>query len=278
MELRTAEHCDYSEILELSQGERWLLTERDVDIMFGVGGTFLVAADNGRLIGMASCIPYSKCGWIGNVVVRKDARRLGLGRKLTQGCIDLIRARGATPVLYAYASSRRMYERMGFVLSGEHLNYCGYVNKAKADDRPGHEIDIADMREVLAFDAEMWGDDRGALLGRMSECATVLACRGARGVDGYIVGTMERGALYIGPWMARSKTAASALYSSLVERHLREKGPLYVDAAVPTKNAEGCALLDGILKPVDRVAEMCLEPGKLPERKGVYGCASLDKG
>jgi hypothetical protein len=249
-----------------------------MDIMFRSDGRFFIATDNGHLVGMASCIPYSKCGWIGNVVVRRDERRRGIGMKVTQACMDYLRSKGVRPALFAYSVSKRMYQRMGYVECGEYVDHCGYMTGQNLEKGTVSNVDAGDLKEISRFDLEMWGDDRGKLLCHMAECATVLSCKSDRGLEGYIMGTLEKSALYVGPWVARSAPVARSLFTVLVERAMKGKDPLYVDASVPSSNTDASTIFDGMLKPVDRVAEMHADPKGIPERKGVYACASLDKG
>jgi N-acetylglutamate synthase-like GNAT family acetyltransferase len=278
MEIRTAERSDHPEMLGLSQGERWLLTEKDIGLMFDAGGRFVVATDKERLVAMASCIPYARYGWLGNIVVCKEARRLGIGRKITQGCIDHLKERGLIPALFAYSTSKRMYQRMGFTECGEYVNYGGYLTSAKLERRSDLRVDTGEIGEISRFDLELWCDDRGLLLRKMAESGTALSIRGDNGLEGYIIGTIERGALYIGPWMARSMHVARALFNALVEREMQGKDPLYVDVSIPSTNTDWIAFIEGMLKMIDNVVEMHLGATGPLKRVGVYGCACLDKG
>jgi len=278
MEIRTAERSDHPEMLELSQSERWLLTERDIDLMFDAGGKFVVATDKERLIAMASCIPYARYGWLGNIVVCKDARRLGTGRKVTQECIDHLKVKGLTPALFAYATSKRMYQKMGFVECGEYVNYGGYLTRDRLERCSDMRVDTGEIGEISRFDLELWRDDRGVLLRKMAECGTALSIRDDNGLEGYVIGTMERGALYVGPWMARRAQIARVLFNALVEKEMQGKDPLYVDISIPSINTDGITFIDSMLKMIDNVVEMHLGATEPLNRVGVYGCASLDKG
>ncbi len=61
-----------------------------------------------------------KYGYVWGVYVQPTHRRGGLGRRLTQACVDALKARGCTHVLlHAAPMGKGVYERMGFAPSNE---------------------------------------------------------------------------------------------------------------------------------------------------------------
>ncbi len=78
---------------------------------------------DGDIIGAASLgtfrTPTGVHGWIEDVVVDRDARRLGIGKALTQACLDKARDLGLREVNLTSRSSRcvanQLYQAMGFV-------------------------------------------------------------------------------------------------------------------------------------------------------------------
>ena len=93
---------------------------------------FFVAEREGRRVGAACCqlyrgaypsivTPETRCfGYVWGVHVAAEERKGGLGRRLTEVCVDALRARGCThAVLNASPSGRSIYERIGFQPSNE---------------------------------------------------------------------------------------------------------------------------------------------------------------
>lgn len=84
---------------------------------------FLVAEDNGRLIGMCALL-FSMSTWsaaptceIQDLIVTEDMRRQGLGRGLVDAASDLARARGCARVFmlaeYWNLDAQAFYRRLG---------------------------------------------------------------------------------------------------------------------------------------------------------------------
>lgn len=93
---------------------------------------FFVAERDGRRVGAACCQLYRgtypliltqetrNFGYVWGVHVAAGERKSGLGRRLTEACVEALRARGCThAVLNASPSGRGVYERLGFQPSNE---------------------------------------------------------------------------------------------------------------------------------------------------------------
>ncbi len=88
---------------------------------------FFIAERDGRCVGAAACQLFAglypailrrtlRCyGYIWGVYVAPDERRQGLGRALTEACVQALRAQGCThALLHAAPPGRGIYERLGF--------------------------------------------------------------------------------------------------------------------------------------------------------------------
>lgn len=93
---------------------------------------FFVAEREGRRVGAACCqlfrglypaiitVETRNFGYLWGVHVAAEERKNGLGRRLTEACVDALRSRGCThAVLNAAPSGRGIYERLGFQPSNE---------------------------------------------------------------------------------------------------------------------------------------------------------------
>src|SRR5881392_1672539 len=73
----------------------------------GEAARVFVAEEQGAVVGTASVASFGATGWIGALGVEPAARRRGLGRALTEECIQWLRERGArTVLLYATEQGR----------------------------------------------------------------------------------------------------------------------------------------------------------------------------
>jgi GNAT superfamily N-acetyltransferase len=107
---------DMESAIKLTEDEKWYLTEFDLELYLNEGqGMGTVAVADGVTVGIATAAIYGSSAWIGNVIVTPSLRNLGIGRKLVEAHIDLLRENGIrTYLLYAYDRSKSLYERMGF--------------------------------------------------------------------------------------------------------------------------------------------------------------------
>ena len=88
---------------------------------------------DGEIIGSATLAtfqtPTGVHGWIEDVIVDRDARRQGVGKALTQACLDKARDLGLREVNLTSRPSRvaanRLYQAMGFV--GRETNVYRYA-------------------------------------------------------------------------------------------------------------------------------------------------------
>ena len=93
--------------------------------MAGSGSTFVFLArgGDGCIVGTATLgifrTPTGLHGWIEDVVVDQEARRQGIGKALTEACLDHAREKGLREVNLTSRSSRcyanQLYLAMGFI-------------------------------------------------------------------------------------------------------------------------------------------------------------------
>lgn len=86
------------------------------------GSLFLVAKSGGHIIGYFLALHTLDEGQIVAVAVREDARRMGVGRRLTEAAIDEGRKMGISSfyleVRRGNAAAISLYEKVGFVRDG----------------------------------------------------------------------------------------------------------------------------------------------------------------
>ena len=76
---------------------------------------FLVAEEDGGLVGCAAVERYGDAGLLRSVAVRASMRGTGLGQRLTEACIDAARAKGLTTLSLLTETAEKFFPRFGFV-------------------------------------------------------------------------------------------------------------------------------------------------------------------
>ena len=126
----------------------------------------LVAIDSaGAVAGTAVATVYGRGGWIGHVFVRPDCRRMGLGARLTQHALDLLRAAGCgTILLAATTTGRPLYEGLGFVVETEYHEFRGRPGAKDAPLGSFRPLLPTDAGSLAGLDRIVNGEDRGGVL------------------------------------------------------------------------------------------------------------------
>ena len=75
-----------------------------------------------KVIGVGELIINDKNGWLGNIIVSKDFRSQGLGKKLTKRLIEIAKAKGCESIyLLATPLGKFVYQKLGFQEKGKYL-------------------------------------------------------------------------------------------------------------------------------------------------------------
>jgi putative acetyltransferase len=87
--------------------------------VLSAGGQVLFAVESGEVLGACAVIRHSAAIWeLAKLAVAPEARRRGLGRRLSEAAIELARRSGATEVVLCSNSALihaiKLYESMGF--------------------------------------------------------------------------------------------------------------------------------------------------------------------
>lgn len=117
----SAIYADYGDVLDVENEDTHL---RDPAGFFRTGGgEFWIVVDQGELIATGAIHLTRDLAEVRTIYVRKDRRRLGLARRLTELAIHHARRRGFNVIhLWSdkrYAEAHRLYESMGFARIGE---------------------------------------------------------------------------------------------------------------------------------------------------------------
>jgi ribosomal protein S18 acetylase RimI-like enzyme len=280
--LRKMIAADVPLAMELKNIAGWNQTERDWlgYLTYEPEGCF-VAEVGGRAIGTATSIHYDdRFGWIGMVLVHPDARRLGIGTKLLRHTIEYLQQRGTSCVkLDATAMGRKVYVPMGFVDEYELSRFEGTAPaESTAAVTNVASLTTGDLKEVIEFDAPVFGAERAHVIDSMSRrnpeyC--FLARDGSR-IRGYLIAREGRNAAQIGPWVAQDGATAERLLAAFFQRVRGRR--VFVD--VPHPNDAGCTLIRSYGFTVQRgFARMHLGENRHPGIPAhVFGTSSAEKG
>jgi GNAT superfamily N-acetyltransferase len=211
-------------------------------------GWFLVWVD-GQPVGVGGAVDYGPCAYVGLVGVLPAMRRRGIALALMRHLLNWLDDRGCpTTLLDASAAGAPLYERLGFVDDDEALFFVRATDglpDAGAPHRPCEPLTAADLPEVVAFDAPIYGAPRTALL------ASYLASYPGRAyvtrdAAGQLTGYLIAQSTLIGPWAARTPTGAEALLrAALTLSYGAGSSPRdgWPAAIVPASNRPAAALL-----------------------------------
>jgi predicted N-acetyltransferase YhbS len=239
--LRTMVDSDLDFAVAQTEREGWTTCRERLALLLAhepEGG--YVAEVQGARVGMARATAFASSGWIGNVIVEPAFRGRGIGRKLVEACLDRFAALGrATVRLDGDPPGVPLYRSLGFV---DEYESCRMVGHGPWRASASCAVDLAegDWPGLLALDRQVFGDDRGRLLGLLREEARAVVVAGCNGaISGYAMLTPSRTGLQLGPCCASGADVARCV----VEGCLARAGASEVAVGFPAPNAEARALL-----------------------------------
>lgn len=193
----------------LSRQENWPHRPQDWQMALQLSSGAVALDDQGRVAGTILVTPYgADCAMINMVIVDRNVRGKGLGRRLMEQALALA---GDLPLrLVATADGMPLYEKLGFVPSGTILQHQGKVAELGALD--GVEAAVAnDLPDIKALDRDAYGADRQALIDALAERGQFAVIRRNGAIEAYAaIRPFGRGEV-IGPVIAGSYDEAKAL-------------------------------------------------------------------
>lgn len=120
---------------------------------------------DGRIAGVGCSIVNGPTGWIAHIIVDETYRSRGLGRLLTQRCLDDLAARGCeTQLLIATALGEPLYKKLGFTTVSLYRFYRGPRLDIDTSDPHITPLLGPDVEAMFALDRELTGEDRAHVL------------------------------------------------------------------------------------------------------------------
>ena len=222
MKLGLLESGDLDAALALSAGEGWNQTASDWSrlIRLEPSGCF-AACEGNRLVGTVTTTTYGRAmAWIGMMVVHPDFRRQGIGAALVRLALDHLHGLGIASIkLDATPSGQPLYESLGFAAEVEIERRQGVAHPGAplGPRRPNNES----LRTLFALDQSAYGADRSRLLERLvaGGLGEPLLVESEHGLPaGYALARPGRTAVYIGPLVATTSSAAGQLLDGMLAR------------------------------------------------------------
>jgi predicted N-acetyltransferase YhbS len=230
--LRPFEPSDLSAAHALSSTLHW--PHRIEDWHFALSlGRGVVAERDGKVLGTALSWQFgANHATIGLVIVAPELQGQRIGKRMMEALLDGFATRDV--LLHATVAGRSLYERLGFVTTGEIAQHQGVLGAFPAQvGRDGDSLRPlagGDVESLIAMDARGAGMARGALLRRLfAEERTVVLERSGLAAGFAVLRRFGRGHA-IGPVAAPDLDAARQLIADCC-RHTEEFLRIDVDAA-----------------------------------------------
>jgi len=170
-----------------------------------------------RVIATAATLPYGRCAWISMVLVTAAHRRRSLATRLLHRCIADITAAGLVPVLDATPAGRAVYAPLGFEEAWSFTRLTAQRRAALKPDDAVQPITDAAWPALCAYDADVFGADRSAVLARMRgrlPQVNLFTERAGR-ITGLLLGRDGRTAAHCSPPASRRSTGRSISISPM---------------------------------------------------------------
>lgn len=271
---------DFDFAARLSNMENWDNSSDDFRRILRVqpGGSF-VATEKKRRVGIVTTTSYGRLGWIGNVVVSKRYRKLGIGSWLVKHAILYLRKKGARTIgLFSYKRNLPFYQRLGFKRDASYLRFLGKGRALTSEGPTG--IDSKDFERILAFDRKCFRHYRDRLLKellrRFRDSSFVTMRNGD--VLGYIVGKNYDTTCEIGPWLCSREDISIA--AGLLRAVLNISIGKSVEITVPRRNRQALRLLrNHNFEDQGSVVRMYYgDRTSFPDDRYTFAAESLEKG
>ena len=189
------------------------------------------AYSDSRLVGTVTTAVYgAELAWLGMMLVERDYRGNGIGRRLMLSALEYTKAEGVETVkLDATPAGRTLYEAMGFISETgiERWERSGAASKVVANSIA---FEDAIVNDICKIDRLVFGADRATMLESLLQegSAQPLIVRNLReGTCGYAIVRPGSRAMYVGPIISLDPLLTSALLDQVIGQFANQA--IYVD-------------------------------------------------
>jgi hypothetical protein len=156
-------------------------------------------------VGICIATCYSHSGFIGELIVRPEARSRGVGAALLNQGVQSLKDRGGESVyLDGVVKAVGLYEHNGFVKVCRSWRFLGRLPGKRCSD--ARRMNINDLDQVLSLDRSSFGGDRNFFIRRCLELFPNFCYVQVNntGVIGFILGREHADRIYAGPWVVHN--------------------------------------------------------------------------
>lgn len=253
---------DIPGVVALSAAIGWDYSPEEVETALAAGVMVGCKSAAGTLVACAGLSGYGdRLTSLGMVMVHPEHQGRGLGKVVTQACMD---EAGDRPImLVATDAGKPLYEKLGFqTVSTLHKLIAPQFTPVRAVEPVTGAPPT--FQEVLALDSAAFGASRKDFLrARLAQSADQAWLRDAEGrLVGYALGIQSPVVRVIGPVVAPDAASALRLVETLASRH---PGRLRID--IPSPHVELIEAVKARGFALDRVPPV-MALGDLPARNG----------
>lgn len=245
LELEQFDKNDILGLRDLSASVGWDYDEQEINTVITSGKIYGHKNAEGKIVSSAAIIPYdTDLASIGMVIVNKDYRGLGLGKKVTQKCIDSV-SKETSIMLISTEEGKPLYENLGFkTVDYVHKLLCeSFIPNKLIVKKEGtlERYNSNDFNELIELDSAAFGDKRSKfLLNRINQSKQCLVVKDQTGkIIGFGLSILGPLNLILGPIVAPNFETAALLIKELASKH---RGNLRID--VPSGNNELMSFLE----------------------------------
>ncbi|MDP2699841.1 GNAT family N-acetyltransferase [Thalassospira sp.] len=227
IELEDFKPCHLDAAFGLSDQVNWPHRKEDWAMMQELSDG-VVALQDGKVIGTAMATKFGNdAATINMVIVDQSLRGQGIGRVLMNAALDRTRSRECR--LVATAEGLPLYQKLGFVVTGDIVQLQGIAQAAEKPDNIDR-ASRADLDAIRDMDRAACGMDRHRLIDLLFARADIAVLRRDGGIAGYAaLRPFGRGDV-VGPIVAADLADAIALASFMF--HQRAGAFVRVDTPI----------------------------------------------
>ncbi|TPX17297.1 uncharacterized protein E0L32_012235 [Thyridium curvatum] len=208
---------DIREAHRLSEQQAWPHRPEDWQFLLETSQAIGAVCD-GKLVGTAVLTPYGDAAAVCNMIIVDQAfRGLGLGRRLVERLLTTAGSRECR--LVATLSGLPLYEKLGFVATGQIWQHQGVVKAMHTTAKVVDATATADLADVIALDTAALGLDRTALMTKLIEEKPFVLVRDEHGLRGFASCRCFGRGVILGPIVARDDESFRTLLEASIARH-----------------------------------------------------------
>jgi GNAT superfamily N-acetyltransferase len=200
----------------------------------------LLAEENGQPVGICIATDYGKSGFIGELIVKPEARGKGIGADLLIHGVQLLNKRGVETVyLDGVVKAVELYERNGFVKICRSWRFSGHM---VGNNSPRvRQMTLNDLDQVISLDNLSFGADRSFFLRHRLQLFPELCLVRMNGerISGYIMGRGGETWVSAGPWVMEDMGNPA----ELLETFALAAGSRSISMGILDTNQKACDLI-----------------------------------